>query len=69
MTGNVALAEALGDVEPAAPTLTPDQADRLAALVDASRLRQRDDLKAAIDGGLGNLPRLVRGPVKRLLFR
>lgn len=41
---------------------------RLDALVTAARERQAEALAAAIDGGLDNLPRLLRGPVRKALF-
>lgn len=48
--------------------LTDAQADQLADLVEAAKVRQREQLKAAVDGGLNNIPRLLRGPIKKLVF-
>jgi hypothetical protein len=41
---------------------------RLAELLAAARRRQRQELEAAIDQGLGFVPRLARGAVKKALF-
>jgi hypothetical protein len=41
---------------------------RLAELLAAARRRQRKELEAAIDQGLGFVPRLARGAVKKALF-
>lgn len=51
------------------PHLAAADADRLARLVDDATARQSKALDAAIDGGLRHLPRLLRGPVKAVLFR
>ncbi|MCC7076867.1 MAG: hypothetical protein IT198_07050 [Acidimicrobiia bacterium] len=47
--------------------LDPGDADRLADLVVSAKRRQAEVLGSAIDGALGNIPRLLRGPVKALL--
>lgn len=53
-----------------APTaLSPPDADRLDALVADAVTRQRVALDRAIDGGLHHLPRLLRAPVRKVLFR
>jgi len=47
--------------------LTPEEADRLTEVLHAARRRQRDALEQALDGALGFIPGLLRGPVKRVL--
>jgi hypothetical protein len=56
---------------PANPSadLDPADAERLAALVAEATARQSKALDDAIDGGMGHIPRLLRGPVKAVLFR
>lgn len=49
--------------------LDEESAARLATLIAESRDRQSAALDQAIDDGLRNLPRLLRGPVKKVLFR
>lgn len=49
--------------------LDPAAADRLLALVADATARQSKALDAAIDGGMRHIPRLLRGPVKAVLFR
>ncbi len=49
--------------------LAPADAERLAGLVADAIARQAKALDDAIDGGMGHIPRLLRGPVKAVLFR
>lgn len=49
--------------------LSASDAERLAALFVDARARQSQALGDAIQGGLGHIPRLLRGPVKAALFR
>lgn len=49
-------------------SLDPDQIERLTALLAASRKQQRRALAEALDQGLGFVPRVARGAVKRALF-
>lgn len=64
------LDEALHSDDPVAvPGLEKADRARLAVLVTEARARQRAALDDAIEGGLGHLPRLVRGSVKAMLFR
>ncbi len=49
--------------------LAPADAERLAALVAEATARQSEALDAAIDGGMRHIPRLLRGPVRSVLFR
>lgn len=44
------------------------QVDQLLGLVEAERGRRADALTDAIDGGLGMVPKPLRGVVKRLVF-
>ncbi len=53
----------------AAARLDPEDAERLAVLVAAATARQSKALDAAMHGGLRHIPRLLRGPVKAVLFR
>ena len=48
--------------------LDPAEQERLAELLAVARRRQRQELEAAIDQGLGFVPRLARGAVKKALF-
>jgi hypothetical protein len=41
---------------------------QLAEAIDAARGRQREALAAATESGLAFIPRLLRGPVKKVLF-
>ncbi len=43
--------------------------ERLLSLVNEAKERQSEAVDAAIDGGMGHIPRLLRGPVKAVLFR
>jgi hypothetical protein len=52
-----------------AADLEPDDATRLAALLADAVTRQSRALDDAINGGMRHLPRLLRGPVKAVLFR
>lgn len=67
-TGSTSLTEALGGTR-CAVELTDDHATRLAELVTAARAQQRRDLRAAVDGGLSHIPKLLRGPIKKLVVR
>ena len=53
----------------ATPGLSAADAERLAALIADAKDRQARALREAIDGGMGHIPRLLRGPIKALLFR
>ena len=48
--------------------LEPEQLEMLSSAVAKARARQADALQTAIDDGLGFLPRLMRGAVKRALI-
>ena len=49
--------------------LSAADAARLVALILDATDRQARALDDAIDGGMGHIPRLLRGPVKAVLFR
>lgn len=68
MSGHDELRDALGGIPVEVDRLDPDDAAQLARMVTDARRRQADDLRRAIDGGLGHIPRLLRGPVKKILF-
>lgn len=48
--------------------LTDEQLGRLADALDAARQRERRELTEAMENGLGFVPRMLRGPVKKVLF-
>jgi hypothetical protein len=59
----------LGAEPSAALTELDDDAQRrLAALVASARRRQQAELERAIDHGLGFVPRLARGAVKKAML-
>ncbi len=63
------LTTALRSEPPAAfMALTPDQQTLLADAVLAACARQAAAIDEAAESGLSFVPRLLRGPVKRLLF-
>ena len=53
---------------PSIAALAPDQLEVLRTAVADARARQAEALETAIDDGLGFLPRLMRGAVKRALL-
>jgi len=57
------------DAVAATPGLSAADAERLAALIADAKERQARALRGAIDGGMGHIPRILRGPIKALLFR
>lgn len=57
------------DVVAATPGLSDADAERLAELIADAKDRQARALREAINGGMGHIPRLLRGPIKALLFR
>lgn len=64
------LVEELGADLPAAVAALPDET--LAALADALGAARREQARAlteAVEGGLGFLPRVLRGPVTAVLLR
>lgn len=61
-------AELRAEPSPAVRALEDDDQRRLAELIRAAGERQQLALEAAIDHGLGFIPRLARGAVKKALF-
>lgn len=55
-----------GSVPPAVAALEDAELTTLAGAVGAARRRQAAELAAAGDKALGLVPRLLRGPVKRM---
>jgi hypothetical protein len=49
--------------------LEPDDAERVIALVGEAIARESKALDKAVSGGLRRIPRLLRGPIKAVLFR
>lgn len=66
---DAALRGAIG-AEPPAPVaeLGATEQRALAALIADSRQRQQQQLQKALEDALGYLPRLLRAPVRRVLF-
>lgn len=61
------LRDALRGEPPALDGLADDELADLAAAVTDALARQRADLRAAIDGAYGHVPRLLRGPMRKVL--
>lgn len=57
-----------GPLPPALTALTDEQHARLADAIDAARDAQKKALRTATDNGLEFVPKLLRGPVKKVLF-
>lgn len=69
MTGRRDLHRELGGRVPEGlATLTDEERSELAGLVHDARRRQSQALDGAIAQALDIVPRLVRGPVRRILF-
>lgn len=47
--------------------LADDELADLAAAVEGAAQRQRAELRAAIDAAYGHVPRLLRGPLRKVL--
>jgi hypothetical protein len=56
------------ELPPAFGELAPADAERLAAMLRDAREQQQRALAQAIDDGLGFVPRLLRGVVRKALF-
>ena len=70
MDAHAKLAGEYGDPSPAGLAgLTSAQATQLVEAIDAARRHQDEALRAATEAGLEFVPKLLRGPVKRVLFR
>ena len=48
--------------------LAGDELEHLAGLLREAKARQARELDTGVDGSLDFIPRLVRGPVRRILF-
>ena len=48
-------------------SLGDEQLADLAEAIETARTRQREELHAAIDDAYGHLPRLLRGPLRKVL--
>lgn len=64
------LRDALGKTPPKGlvASLSADQSADLADAVRSARSRQSAELDAAIDGAFGRVPRLLRGPLRKVLL-
>jgi hypothetical protein len=63
-----ALREALrAEPPPGCEKLSAADADAVAALIRSAREQQGAELRAAVDGAYDHVPRLLRGPLRRLL--
>ncbi|MCK5770972.1 hypothetical protein [Algiphilus sp.] len=67
--GRKALRRAIDDEPPPGVDALDDaSAQALATLIEDSRRAQQRQLQDALERALGYLPRLLRGPVRRVLF-
>lgn len=58
-----------GPLPPGLAGLSDDQRGLIADAIDAARVRQATALAEATDNGLTFIPKLMRGTVKKVLFR
>ncbi|HWN36497.1 MAG TPA: hypothetical protein VNP03_27350 [Pseudonocardia sp.] len=63
-----ALRQRLGDDVDALALLSEQESAELLGLIDEARAVQRKALDASIGEVLGRLPRLARGPARRIMF-
>jgi hypothetical protein len=63
-----ALRKRLGDDVDALALLSEQESAELLGLIDNARAVQREALDASISEVLGRLPRLARGPARRIMF-
>ncbi len=63
-----ALKDALGDDLAVLDELTDAEAAELLEMYDAAREEATTDLLASLDESLRHVPRLIRGPVRMILF-
>ena len=61
-------AELRADLPPGIAALPEDQQQILATALADERRRQREALDEAVENGLGFLPRVLRGAVRKSLF-
>lgn len=57
-----------GPLPPGLAALSAEDQATLADAIAAARTRQAKALAKATDGGLDFVPRLLRGPIKKVLF-
>lgn len=57
-----------GDIPAGIVELDGKSQDELAILLVESQRRQRSQLKLALEGALGHVPRMLRGTVRKVLF-
>lgn len=67
-----ALAELAAELGTAPPPevdqLSPEALSELVAAIRERKVDQRRELHEAIENGLGAVPRLMRGPIRKILF-
>lgn len=66
--GKQELRDALGDDLTLIDELTDDEAGELLALFEAARTQATDDLVASLEVSLRHVPKLLRTPVRAILF-
>ncbi|HEX7740249.1 MAG TPA: hypothetical protein VF426_11440 [Marmoricola sp.] len=57
-----------GTLPPGLAALDPADQDRLCDAIDATRKRQKKELRESTERGLDFIPRLLRVPIKKALF-
>ena len=57
-----------GTLPPGLAALAPADQDRLCDAIEATRKRQRKELRESTERGLDFIPRLLRAPIKKALF-
>lgn len=57
-----------GPLPPGLAALDPADQDRLCDAIEATRKRQKRELREASERGLDFIPRLLRAPIKKALF-
>lgn len=63
------LQEVYGDaLPPSLAALSDAEVEHLVGAIDDAQARQRSALAAATDTGMAVIPRVLRGPVRRVLF-
>lgn len=66
MSGSDALSKQLRTEPPAGLSLSDDEQQRLADLILTARKDQGEELQASLLSALDHLPRLLRGPVRKV---
>lgn len=65
----ITLRSELGDELAAVEKLDDAQQAKLLKLIQDARIRQHEQIKAAMDGALKFVPALLRGPIRKLFGR